>query len=66
MVRDNKLPLREATSVMRTNTKAQQQRETQQQREKRLARNRKARERHWRKTGVSSGTISWMKAGGWL
>lgn len=34
--------------------------------EARQRKNAKARERHWRKTGVSDSTIRWMKDGGWL
>jgi hypothetical protein len=34
--------------------------------EQRAKRNAKARERHWRKTGVGDGTINWMKQTGWL
>jgi len=33
---------------------------------KRLQKNRKAREKHWRKTNVSESTINWMKKTGWL
>jgi len=33
---------------------------------KRLLRNQKARERHWRNTGVSQSTINWMKQTGKL
>ena len=35
--------------------------ETPEQRDKRLRKNQKARERHWRRTGVSDRTIQWMK-----
>lgn len=38
----------------------------QRQQERRAARNRKARERHWRRTGVSSATVDWMKRTGQL
>jgi len=40
--------------------------ETEEQKQKRLQKNRKARERHWKKTGVSEATIKWMKDTGWL
>jgi hypothetical protein len=50
---------------MRTKKRAVKK-ETGEQREKRLERNRKARENHWRKTGVGDGTINWMKQTGWL
>lgn len=40
--------------------------ETWKDREKRLQRNEKQRERHWRKTGVGDSTIQWMRKGGWL
>jgi len=40
--------------------------ETPVDKEKRKRRNRNARERHWRNTGVSSNTIDWMKQTGWL
>jgi len=33
---------------------------------KRLRRNKKARERHWLKTGVSQSTINWMDKRNWL
>jgi hypothetical protein len=36
------------------------------EKEKRLRKNKKAREQHWRKTGVSEHTIKWMKDSGWL
>jgi hypothetical protein len=35
--------------------------ETEEEKKKRLNKNRKAREAHWKKTGVSSNTINWMK-----
>ena len=40
--------------------------ETPEQKAKRLERNRKARERHWLKTGVSVSTVNWMKERSWL
>ncbi len=40
--------------------------ETEEDRIKRLERNKKARERHWRKTGVGDCTINWMKRNNWL
>ena len=41
--------------------KRQHKEETPEQEAKRKERNQKARERHWRKTGVGSGTINWMR-----
>lgn len=40
--------------------------ESPEQKAKRLERNRKARARHWRKTGVSESTINWMRNQNWL
>ena len=40
--------------------------ETPEEKRKRLRKNEKARERHWRKTGVSDRTINWMKDTGQL
>ena len=40
--------------------------ETVEEREKRLAKNKKARAAHWRKTGVSEKTIKWMDDLNWL
>ena len=40
--------------------------ETEAEKAKRLARNKKARERHWRKTGVGDKTIKWMELHNWL
>ena len=40
--------------------------ETEAEKAKRLARNKKARERHWRKTGLGDKTIKWMELHNWL
>jgi hypothetical protein len=38
----------------------------QKQHRQRVVANKKRREKHWRKTGVSDATINWMKKEGWL
>jgi hypothetical protein len=47
-------------------TKRKPKVETPEQKTARLARNKKARARHWRKTGVSDRTVRWMDDMGML
>lgn len=51
---------------MRRKSTKKKKPESFEERQARLEKNRKARERHWRKTNVSERTIKWMKDTGWL